>query len=532
MKRCPECRRDYYDDTLLYCLDDGNALLEGPASGSGAADEPKTAILPSFYSEIEPTTQVFQIYGAHDPPPKNTIAVLPFLNLNPETESEYFSDGLSEELINVLSKIPRLRVAARTSAFSFKKKQTTVVEIGRILNVASVLEGSVRKAGQRVRISVQLVKVEDGFQLWSKSYDRTIDDIFAVQDDIAQSVVEELQGLLLGREPEEKPSAKVISEVASAIKGRSSDPEAQRLMLLGRYFLDRTTKDDTEKAIGCFREALDLDPDFSLCWAELSHAFAIEAGSGWIKPEEGFEMARSAATHALEIEPDLAEAHALQGRIKASYDWDPKGAEESYRRALELAPGSSAVLDGASILALRVGKVEDALELSRRVVAQDPLSAAVWHNLGLACHVAGLLDDAEAAFRRSYELAPHRVRTKAMLGVLLADMGRIDEALEESRQETEGFWRTWALSIVNHKAGKRADADSEFAAFMKEYSAGDPFQTAEIFAVRGEADEAFRWLERAVAERDPGVTHVKIDPRFENLYDDERWPKLVSKIGF
>jgi len=221
-----------------------------------------------------------------------------------------FSDGLAEELLNVLSKIRGLRVAARTSAFSFKQKQTTISEIGRTLNVASVLEGSIRMAGNRVRISVQLIKVEDGYQLWSETYDRTMDDIFAVQDDIAQSVVEELRTRLLGESVGPDASERVRSEVAVAAKGRAGDPEAQRLMLLGRYFLDRMTREDTAKGIVYLRGALDLDPGFALCWAELGRAYSIEAGRAWKPVEEGFGLARDAARRSLALEPDLAVGYA------------------------------------------------------------------------------------------------------------------------------------------------------------------------------------------------------------------------------
>src|SRR5262249_17860184 len=230
-------------------------------------------------------------------------AVLQFWNLSRGEEGDYFSDGLGEELLNVLSKIRGLRVAARTSAFSFKGKQVTVAEIGWALNVASVLEGSVRLAGDRVRISVQLVKVEDGYHLWSESYDRKMDDIFAVQDDIARSVVAELRVRLLGENLSRNLSGVLRDEIAEAVKGRTVNPEAQRLMLLGRHFLDRTTREDTTKAIEYFRQALELDPEFALCWAEMARGYSIEAGRGWVPVSEGFDRAREVVNRALSLEP-------------------------------------------------------------------------------------------------------------------------------------------------------------------------------------------------------------------------------------
>ena len=226
--------------------------------------------------------------------------------------------------------------------------------------------------GERMRIAVQLVNVADGFQVWSDTYDRELDDIFAVQDDIAQSVVEELRIKLLGEEKREEVSERVTAEIADANRGRASDPEAQLLLMQGRYFLDRTTREDTEKAIEYFRQALATDPEFALCWAELARAYSIEAGRAWTPVEDGFEKASVAADRALHFEPDLAEGHAIRERIQETYEWDFKGAEASIKRALELAPGNSSVLDRAAILAYKLGDFDKALGLCRRAAAQDP----------------------------------------------------------------------------------------------------------------------------------------------------------------
>ena len=354
MKRCPECRRDYYDDTLFFCLDDGYKLLDGPASSNAE----KTAILSSFSGLPEAATMIHHSSAPGAPSHyavPNSMAVLPFSNLSGDPANEYLSDGLSEELLNALAKINGLRVAARTSAFSFKGRQATVSEIGAALNVSYVLAGSVRVAGSRMRITVNLEGTSDGFQLWSESYDRTLDDIFAVQDDIARTVVEELRTRLSGISPNTIDAARIGLEVADAFRGRAADPEAQRLMLLGRHYLDLTTHDDVQRAVEHFKKALDLDPDFALCWAELGRAYAMKAGSGWMPPVEGFALARDAVERALSLEPDLAEAHALLGRILAAYDWDLYAAEAAYKKAVELAPGSSTVLDGACIMAYKLG---------------------------------------------------------------------------------------------------------------------------------------------------------------------------------
>ena len=336
---------------------------------SGRATLPPTVVPANGVQAAVPG----RVAAAHEPP---SIAVLPFVNRSHDVEDEYFSDGLADELLNVLAKIRGLRVAARSSAYTFKGKGATVAEVGRALNVATVLEGSVRKAGNRMRISVQLVKVADGYQLWSETYDRTLEDIFAVQDDIAQSVVKELRTTLLGEEADAKAGNVVTAAVAAAVKGRSTDPEAHRLFLKARHLIERSTREDTTKGIGYLKEALALEPEFALAWAELGRAHSEEANWGWAPAAEGFARAREAVAHALVLEPDLPEGHAGMGWIQMVLERDWRGAEASYRRALELAPGNAFSLHQMSNLAGNMGRFDEAIGFARRAVAQDPLSAS------------------------------------------------------------------------------------------------------------------------------------------------------------
>ncbi|HKP69235.1 MAG TPA: tetratricopeptide repeat protein [Pyrinomonadaceae bacterium] len=534
MKRCPECRRDYYDDSLAYCLDDGALLLEGPATANN-----RTLVIPqsasdlhAFASRADFPTQILSAHPTFASPPPTSIAVLPFVNIGNDPDVEYFSDGLAEELLTVLSKIRDLRVAARTSSFSFKGKPSTVSEIGHALHVGTVVEGSIRMSGSRMRIAVQLVKVEDGYHLWSSKYDRKMDDIFAVQDDIAQSVVEELRTLLVGDDAAQDIETQVLKEVAQATKDRSANPEAQRLMLLGRYFLDRTTREASGRAIENFKNAVALDPNFALCWAELGRAYSVQAGKSWVSIDDGFKLSREATERALELEPELAEGHAQLGRIRAVYEWDLRGALDAYSRALDFAPGSPTVMDGASVLEFKLGRFDRALELSRRVLTQDPLSAAVWHNLGLICHAAGLLAESEKAFRRALDLSPQRLVTRAMLAMVLADEGRASESREVADSEPDAFWRHWSLAIVHSVNGEVEQADAALESVLGEHEDGDAYQIAEIYAVRGEIDKAFEWLERAVEYRDTGVTHARVSPRFRLMHADARWPTFLKTIGF
>jgi adenylate cyclase len=464
-----------------------------------------------------------------DGPP--SIAVVPFVNRSRDEEDEYFSDGLADELLNVLAKIRGLRVAARSSAFTFKNKNATVADVGRALNVGAVLEGSVRKSGNRVRISVQLVNVADGYHLWAESYDRTFEDIFAVQDDIAQSVVKELRSTLLGEPVDAMAVRDVTAQVAAAVKGRATDPEAYRLYLQARHFVDRHTRDDTAKGIGYLEQALSRDPGFALAWAELGGACAAEADSGWAPVVEGFRRAREAVERALSLEPNLAEGHAQLGWLQRSHDWNFRGAEASLRRALELAPGNALVLRRAAILALNLGRLDEAIALNRRAVEQDPLSAEAFGNLGLALEAAGRLADADSARRKALELAPHRTSTRAHLALTLLARGRHEEALADAMQEPEPVWRMRALAIIHHAAGRHAEAEDALRELIASYAERAAFQIAEVYAAHGETDLAFEWLARAYAQRDPGLCQTKMQPSLRRLHSDPRWGAFLRKMG-
>ena len=461
-----------------------------------------------------------------------SIAVLPFVNRSRDEEDEYFSDGLADELLNVLAKIRGLRVAARTSAFQFKATKDDIGTIGRKLKVATLLEGSVRKAGDRVRISVQLIKVSDGYHLWSETYDRKLEDVFAVQDDIAQSVVRELRATLLGEDAASDAPERVQAEVAQAVRGRGTVPEAYRLYLLARHLLDRFTREDTAKAIEYLEEALELDPGFALAWAELGGAHTRGASWGWIPVAQGYGQAREAVERALAMEPDLAEGHAQMGGIRISYDWDWQGAAASFARALELAPGNASVLRLAVHLARTEGRLEDAIARYHVALQQDPLSAATYNGLGTALHDADHFPEAELAFRRSLELAPHRAVTRAKLSLTLLARGVGGEALNLAMEEPDENYRLWALAIVQHAIGHQAESDATLREFIEKHAERAAARIADVCAARGEADRAFEWLERAYAQRDPFLPEVRTDTHLRSLRDDPRWSSVLMKMGF
>jgi len=404
--------------------------------------------------------------------------------------------------------------------------------VGRALNVASVLEGSVRKSGNRVRIAVQLVKVADGYPLWSETYDRTLDDIFAVQDDIAQSVVKELREALLGEAPDSKEPARVKAEVAAAAKGRAASSEAHRLYLQGRHLLDRLNPEDTATGIVHLKQALELDPGHALAWVHLANAYINQGGYGWTPIDEGYGKAREAAARAVELAPDLAEAHAALGRIQAMYDWDWRGAEASYRRALELAPGNAEVLLGASVAAQCRGHVDEAVQLGRRAVEQDPLGSTGYSRLGFSYRAAGLFADAETALRKALELSPQRIITHLLLAMALLDQGRKEEALIEAEAEPAEWARLLALVVVHDAAGRKAEGDAALRDLETNHSIDAPYQIAAAHATRGDADAAFAWLERAIQERDSGIAFSRSERLFRGLHQDPRWEAFQRKVGF
>jgi tetratricopeptide (TPR) repeat protein len=350
-----------------------------------------------------------------------------------------------------------------------------------------------------------------------------LDDIFAVQDDIARSVVQELRTTLLGGEPDSKAGAAARADVAAAVRGRGEGGEAYRLLLQGRYFVSRSTRDNLLKGIGTLREAVQMDPNLALAWAELAGAYAIEAGYGWGPVDEGHDQARRAAERALALEPNLAEGHVRLGSIQMNYDRDWRAAERSIRRALELAPGNAIVLRLAGNLTSNLGRLEEAIELYRRAVDQDPLSPAGYQSLGICCLAAGRLSEAEEAFRTSSELGPQRIGTHSGFALVLLEQGRGEEALAAAEREPEPVFQLMTSAIVLHAIGRRRESDVRLGELIEKYAEGGAYQISEVYAARGEADAAFEWLERAYEQRDGGLVEMKTEPSFRSVREDPRW---------
>lgn len=459
-----------------------------------------------------------------------SIAVLAFVNIGRDPDNEYFADGLSEELLNVLAKIPGLRVASRTSAFSFKGLTVDIPTIALKLNVATVLEGSVRKSGTRVRVTAQLVHVATDSRLWSDTYERELEDIFAVQDDIAKSVVEELRTTLLGATATASTLARAEADVEAAALGRSDNAEAYRLYLQGQFFRDHLAKESTARGIECYEAALKVDRKYALAWAGLSRAYSDAAGQNWIPREEGYRKARNAAQHALELHPDLAEAHSAMGWVLKSSEWDWKGADAAFRRALELAPGSTLAMNGAATLAGNLGRFDDAIALLRRASVLDPLNVALHRNLGLYCLAAGELVEAEVALKETVQLSPQGGLTYCWLSLVYLAHGRTEEALSAVQREVNEIFHLLGLSVVQHALGNPSESSLALEQLIAQHGEDAAYQVAGAYAYRGDPDRAFEWLEKTYAQRDPGLIYMKMDPLLQSLHGEPRWLPFLTKM--
>ena len=445
-----------------------------------------------------------------------TIAVLPFVDLSPKKNEEYFSDGLSEELINTLAKNPKLRVTAHASSFFFKGKDVDLKTIATRLHVKHILEGSVQKSEDNLRISADLVNVETDATLWSATYDGKLKNIFALQDSISNSVSQALNAALLEKQ---KPAP-----------GQKTDPEAYNAYLLGKHFFNLRGKEDLDNAVGYYEQALSIDPDYAPAWEGLSRTHSRQADNGYIPLSEGYFNAHQEVEKALELDPNLADAHSQMGWIRQYYDRDWKGAEQFYRQALELKPGNASVISDAATLAFTLGKFKEAITLIHRSIELDPVRTAGYANLGLFSWYAGALDESEGAFRKALELNPRYPGEHMMLGRIDLFRGELDSALAEMKMETDPDWQMYGLALAYYVIGKKSEADDTLAAFIRKFQNVDAFQIAEIYAFRGESNKAFEWMEHAYNQRDGGLAEMKGDPLLRNIEEDPRYAKFLKKM--
>jgi len=453
--------------------------------------------------------------------------VLPFANLSADEENEYFADGLTEELLNVLANIRGLRVASRTSAFFFKGKDADIATVAARLGVSSILEGSVRKSGKRVRITAQLIDVASDSHLWSNKYDRELDDIFAVQDDIAKAVVAELKGALLGGS---KAAAAAESEVKVATLGRASNPEAHELYLQARFQLNRWTPEANKQGRDLLLRALALDPKFAAAWADLSLVLFSLASYGAIPAREGYEGSADAARRALDCEPDLAEGYVGLFRVLAA-EWKWSEATAAIERAYQLAPNNARVLRTYGTYLGSLGRHEEALEHLRQARLLDPLARVSHFNLGGRLLFMGRLEEALASYEQAYSIDPRGGLVHAGPSLVLLLMGKFEQCLERIAQEQVPLAKLSIIAMAEHSLGHRERSDEALAALVEQCRSYGSYQIASTYAWRGESDKAFEWLEESCKRRDPSLAAHRVDPFLNRLHSDERWIPLVRRIG-
>jgi serine/threonine-protein kinase len=448
-----------------------------------------------------------------------SIAVLPFSNTSADAENEYFADGLTEELMTLLAAVPELKVTGRTSSFSFKGAQDDLKRIGNALNVVSVLEGSVRKSGDNVRVTAHLVNTKDGFEVWSQTYNRTMRDIFDLQTEIATKVVDALKIEILGGEME-PPGAD--SEV---------DPAAYDAFLLGRFHYRQRGEANISAAIESYQKALAIDPMYATAHAALGAAHFERAMRGYVAQDEGLAQAELEVKRALALRPSLPEAHSLLGMILLVRDWDWQGAERSFDRAMEIDPNFLGAVTGASSIAMHLGRLEESVELAQRVADSDPLSLAANYNLGLRLYQAGRWDRARATLERTLELNPGAPVVRALMAKILVEKGEPDRALDAALQEPARIWQLAVLPIVYHALGRDEKAESSINQLVEDYSEYAAFQIAEAYASMDRTDDAIRWLETAYERRDAGMVDLISQPSLADLRHDPRFNSLCERMG-
>jgi len=449
-----------------------------------------------------------------------SIAVLPLVNMSSDKEQEYFSDGLSEELLNLLSKVPGLRVAARTSAFAFKGKNEDVGEIGQKLHVATILEGSVRRSGDQIRITTQLVNASNGYHLWSETYDRKLTDVFAVQDEIARAVVAALKLKLL-----QAPSSK---------DRRTANAEAYNQYLLGRQFFLRNNVDGFRRAMQAFEKAVALDPGYAPAWAALALATFWVADSAESLPANisGQDHALAAANKAIALGPDLPDGYLARGFVSLPVRWDWQGASADMQRALELKPDDPDTLHAYATAVLRaLNRLPEATAALRKAADLDPLNARVWGALGSALALQGENAAAREAFQRSLEISPEQSYTPYQLGMTFLLEGRPADALVTSQRSTNEVFRLTGAALAEHDLGHTKEARAALDQLISKWGHGAAYQIAQVHAWRGDKDRAFEWLERARIQRDGGLVVVKVDLTLRSLRGDPRYAAFLKEMN-
>lgn len=452
--------------------------------------------------------------------PDPSIAVLPFADMSPAKDQEYFSDGLAEQLIHDLAKVSGLKVVGRSSAFQFKGRNEDVRNVGRKLGVANILEGSVRREGNHVRITAELIKTDDGFQLWTQTYDRQINDIFAVQDEIAQAATDTLQVKLLGTNGQPVP-----------LDSPSANPEAYQAYLQAKYFSVRGLgKEDLDKALAYSDAAIKLDGKYAPAWAMRASVENLMAEGGLTNVADGFRGARNDAERAIALDPNVASAYLALARTQMYHDWDWESANTCLTKAAALEPGNAEGFRIRSFLSRELGNLDQALNLYERAVELDPLRTDTHLGFGYLLYVAGRYDESQAEVQKALDLNSRAALAHLTLGKILIAKGKPELALAEIEQETFEWGKLTGEVLAYHALGREQDSKVALAELIAKYSSNGAFQIAQAYSFRGEPDKSFEWLERAYEQRDAGLSEMKTDPLLKNLRRDQRFADLLKKL--
>ena len=456
--------------------------------------------------------------------PEKSIAVLPLANESGNKDEQYFSDGLSEDLITALSHFDGVTVIGRNSAFQFRDSKEDSKAIGAKLGVATLLEGSVRRAGDVVRISAELIHAASGRMLWSERFDRPYKDLFALQDDITNAVASALKAKLLANDS---------NAAAQTDRPPGGNLDAYNAYLQGNFFVALGTEADFRKAIDQYSIATRLDPKYALAWALSALAWSNEA-AGFLEgtaAEQAYAQAHAAAETALKLAPDLARAHVAQGRLLLNRDFDWAGAEAEAKRALELAPADGPTRIMLANLRATLGQPAEAVDLIRQALATDPLRAGWYWGLSGNLTALNRLDEADKAIRRAIELQPKAVSYNLQLATIEIERGNAQAALAAAQQEPPGVWQDEAVALARQIGTDRPAADAALKILTDKYATLVAYQIAEVYALRDDADHMFEWLDRAWTSRDTGIRNLLIDPFFKRYRDTPRFAAFCKKVG-
>ena len=447
----------------------------------------------------------------------NSIAVLPFADMSEKKDQEYFADGLSEEILNLLAGVPTLSIVGRTSSFQFKGQNGDLRAIGAKLGAAYVLEGSVRRAGDRVRVTAQLVSTRDGTHRWSHTYERPFGDVLKLQDELAAGVARAMEV--------------TVDSDALQSHGVTNNPAAYDFYLRGLHSMERYDREGFETGANYFQQALDLDPNFAAAATQLGRMVLFQAEFGFAPAGPTYARARQTLETAIRLDPRSGQAHAWLGWVYTAYDWNWAAADHEMQSALRFAPRDPVVHLCAARLAAALGHWDEAAGLLSSGLARDPLYAAGMNSLSEVYARTGRLQEAEAAERRVLEISPTYSSGPRNLAVILLATGRREEALNVvTNQQQENVDRAQALTLIYHDLGRKAESDEQLAALVRQYANDEAFEIAEAYAYRGQREEAFRWLERAFNQKDPGLYFIQVSLLLGKLEGDPRYKAFLRKL--